>query len=111
MCGSWSCKEDPKNRGQVVKSQSSEVYMETPYWREIILKWKKEHRYTYQIAQPHRNFCWWKLPEMKNKKLKRKWLNIQSFSKNFDSKLLKNDPVDHKYYYFIMVNWGERLKS
>ena len=29
----------------------------------------------------------------------------------FDSKLLKNDPVDHKYYYFIMVNWGERLKS
>ena len=29
----------------------------------------------------------------------------------FDSKLLKNDPVHHKYYYFMMVDWGKRLKS
>ena len=28
---------------------------------EIILKWNIEHGYTYQIAQPHHNFCQWKL--------------------------------------------------
>ena len=43
--------------------------METAYWKEIILKWKMEQGYTYQIAQPHHNFCRWKLLT-RNKKWK-----------------------------------------
>ena len=70
-----------------------------------------EHRYTYQIAQPYHNFCVDKnyLPEIKDGNWKENDQILSHFLIFFDSKLLRNDPVDHKYYYFIMANWGERL--
>ena len=47
---------------------------------------------------------------MKNEKLKRKWLNIQSFSNIFDSKLLKNDPVDQiLLFYYGQLRWKIKI--
>ena len=70
-CGEVDHVRKPLKTGSCSK-KSKFWSMETPYWTEIILKWKMGHRYTYQIAQPHHKFCWWKLPKIKNEKLKRK---------------------------------------
>ena len=44
---------------------------------------------------------------MKNWK-KNDWI-FSHFQFSLIGNYSKNDPVGHKYYYFIMVNWGERL--